>query len=241
MSAAVREIAPEQRTWVRVAAVLVFVKHALELLGDSVTIIGRTGKTFAETVQFATESQELWRLCLLEVGLAWLTVAVWAFALYVVLAPVDRRLAQLALILRLGASFVGASSVMFRMAQSWIFRATADGTFTVEQLRLLSGVMSRASGAGVILGWMAQSAGALLFWVLFLRSRYVPRWVAVLGIVGSVLLFGASAVMFVYPQRINELKLLGLVSLLADVIAAVWLLTRGLPRAKAPALVEDAS
>jgi len=34
---------------------------------------------------------------------------------------VNKRLAQLALVLRLGASFVGASSVMFRMAEARLY------------------------------------------------------------------------------------------------------------------------
>jgi len=41
-----------------------------------------------------------------------------------------------------------------------------------------------------------------------------------------------SAVMFVFPQYIGELKMLGLPGFLAEVVTALWLLVKGLrPRA----------
>src|SRR5438132_7325832 len=110
---------PEQRTYSRLAGICFLAKYVLELLGDSVTIIARGGDTFAERARYATEHHLLWRISLLEVGLAWIAIGVMAFALYVVLEPVNERLAQLALCLRLGASFVGAASMMFRVAQAW--------------------------------------------------------------------------------------------------------------------------
>ena len=101
---------PEQRTYARVAGICILANYVLQGLGDSVTIILRSGETFAEKARYATENELLWRVSLLEVGLAWIAIGVLAFALYALLEPVDRRLAQLALCLRLGASFVGAAS-----------------------------------------------------------------------------------------------------------------------------------
>ena len=72
----------------------------------------------------------------------------------------------------------------------------------------------------------------MLFFELFLRSRYLPRALAWSGIIASPLLLAASAVMFVFPQRTNELKLIGLPLSLVEVVTALWLLIRGLqPRA----------
>ena len=41
--------------------------------------------------------------------------------------------------------------------------------------------------------------------------------------------------MFVFPQRINELKLVGLPYFVVEVGTALWLLIKGLPRATAEA------
>ena len=230
-------ITPEQRTYARLAAILFFAKFVLEAGGDSVTIIARRGESFAATARFATEHALLWRFCLLNVGLAWIVTGLLAYAWYVVLEPVDKRLAQLALVLRLGACFVGAASLMFRVAQARLYMASeTEGLFTSEQLHTLVAVSQRAAGAGVTTAWMFLGAGATLFFLLFRRSRYLPRVLADFGIVTSVVLAGMAAAAFVFPERTNELKLFGLPALLIEVATALYLLIKGLqPRATAEA------
>jgi Domain of unknown function (DUF4386) len=230
-------ITPEQRTYARLAGIMFLANYVLQGLGDSVTILARSGESFAETARFAAQNAVLWRFALLGVGAAWIVIGILAFALYAVLEPVNKRLAQLALVLRLGASFVGAASLMFRFAQAWLYRASeTEGLFTTEQLRMLVAVMQRGSGAGVVTAWIFLAAGSMIFFLLFLRSGYVPRALAGIGIVASALLLAASAGMFVFPQRINELKMLGVPTLLVEVAMALWLLFKGLqPRATAVA------
>lgn len=224
---------PEQQTYARVAGLAFLANFVLQLLGDFVTIIARGGESFVQRARYATEHELLWRVSLLEVGLAWIATGILAFALYVVLEPVDRRLAQLALCLRLGASFVGAASLMFRVAAAWLYKASAtEGLFTTEQLRTLVSAMTRGAGEGVEIAWMFQGAGSALFFLLFLRSRYLPRALAGLGLLGTGALVPMSAVMFVLPQYIGPLKLVGLPGLVAEVVTAIWLV-KGL-RSRAP-------
>jgi hypothetical protein len=228
----------EQRTYARLAGICFLVNYLLQGLGDSVTIILRGGETLAQEARYAMENALLWRFSLLEVGLAWIVIGVLAFALYVVLEPVNPRLAQLALCLRLGASFVGAASMTFRVAQVPLYKASATGgVFATEQLHTLVRMLTRGGSEGVEIAWILQGAGTALFFLLFLRSRYLPPALARLGIAGAVVLVVISAAMFVYPQYIGALKLLGLPGLLADVATAVWLLVKGLPRPTAAAAV----
>ena len=224
-------ITQDQRTHARLAALMIIANYVLQGFGDSVTIIGRNGETFVQTARFAADHMVLWRACLLSVGLAWIAIGVYGFALYVVLEPVSKRLAQLALVLRLGASFVGAASLMLRVAQARLYSASkTEGLFTIDQLRTLVATAQRAASEGVETAWIFQGLGALLFFVLFLRSGYLPRALAVLGIVTAVLFLPAPAVMFVFPQWINGLKLVGLPAFAVDVALASWLLAKGLPR-----------
>lgn len=220
---------PEQQTYARLAGICFLANYVLQGLGDSVTIIFRRGETFAETARYAAENHLLWRVSLLEVGFSWIVIGILAFALYAVLEPVNKRLAQLALCLRLGASFVGAASLMFRVAQGWLYKASAtEGLFTAEQLRALASVMKRGGSEGVEVAWMFQGAGSLLFFLLLLRSRYLPRAIARLDLLGAALLIPMSAVMFVFPQYIGELKLVGLPGFAGEVATAIWLLVKGL-------------
>lgn len=229
-------ITAEQRTYARLAGIMFLLKYALEGVGDGVTIISRGSATFAETARWAAESAVLYRVALAHIAASWIAFAVVAFALYVVLEPVNKRLAQLAFILRLGAALVGAASLMFRVAQGWLYQASAtEGLFTAEQLRTLVKVIQRAAGAGFSVSMMFLGLASTIFFLLFLRSRYLPRALAGLGVVGSVLLVGAAVGMFVFPESINELKLLGVPGLLAELGTAFWLLFKGLPRAAAAA------
>ena len=221
-------VTAEQRNWGRLAGLMVFANYLFQGVGDWFTILARSGAPFADTARYAARSPVLWRSCLLEVGISWIAIGVLAFALFVVLAPVDRRLAQLALALRLGASFVGASSLMFRVAQFRIYRSFASETlFTPEQLRMLSSLVQSGANAGVWIAWILQASGTLFFFRLFLRSRLLPRAVAGLGMIGSVMLALASAVMFVFSEGSNWMKVFGLPVFFAELVAAVILL-RGL-------------
>jgi hypothetical protein len=226
-------ITSEQRTYARLAGILILVHVFLELLGDGVTIIARSGASFAETARFAAGHEVLWHACLLGVGLSWISIAVLAYALYVVLEPVNTRLAQLALVLRLGASSVGAASLMFRVAQARLYTASETGSlFTPEQLRALAALIQRGAGAGVTTAWMMMGAGYGLFFLLFLRSRYLPPALAGFGIITSAMLVAVALGAFVFPQSTNELKLFLVPALLTEIATAIWVLTKGLqPRA----------
>jgi hypothetical protein len=230
-------ITPEQRSYARFAGIMFLAHIVLEGVGDGVTIIARGGESVAETARFVAEHEVLWRFCLLNVGLSWISIGILAYALYVVLEPVNKRLAQLALALRLGASFVGAASLMFRVAQARLYTASATGSlFTAEQLRALVAVIQRGAHSGVTTAWMLMGAGYVLFFLLFLRSRYLPRALASFGIFASALLVAVGIGAFVFPQRTDELKLFALPSLLAELATALWLLIKGLrPRATAEA------
>ena len=227
-------VTAEQRAYARIAGILILLKYVLEGTGDYWTIMARAGESFAETARYAAGSPVLWRFCLLNVGLAWMVITLQGFALYVVLEPVNKRLAQLALALRLGASFVGAASLMFRVAEGYLYKASEAGLFTTEQLSKLASVSTRGAGAGVTTSWMFLGSSSMLFFLLFLRSRTIPGAIARLGMFGSPLLVVASAVMFVYPPYVGWLKAFGLPGLFAEVAAAVWLLAKGLPPRETP-------
>ena len=76
---------PKQQTYARVAGLAFLANFVLQLLGDFVTIIARGGESFVQRARYATEHELLWRVSLLEVGLAWIATGILAFALYVVL------------------------------------------------------------------------------------------------------------------------------------------------------------
>ena len=222
------QVTAEQRTYAHIAGIMLLVHFIIEELGDYPTILARSGETFTQTTRYIVEHETLWRAALLCVGIAWISVAVVAFALYVVLAPVHKRLAQLALIFRLGGSFVGAASLMFRVAKAQFSSASAAALFTTEQLGRMAAVTQQGANAGIFTAWIFMGLGEAIFFALFLRSRYLPRVLAGFGIFGSIMLIAVPLVSFVYPQYQATLKALLITSLLAELATAPWLLIKGL-------------
>lgn len=224
------DVTSEQRRYARLAGVLILAHFVAEALGDFPTIIARGGETFAQTSRFVVENGLLWRSALLSVGIAWILVALLGFTLYVVLEPVHRRLAQLALLLRLGGSFVGAASLMFRVAKARLQADLDAATFTTEQLGRLAAVTQQGANAGVHLAWMCTGLSSALFFLLFLRARYLPRALAAFGVFTSLLLVAVAVAISLYPQYLNTLKALLVTALIAELATAAWLLIKGLPR-----------
>src|SRR2546421_126194 len=157
------EVTAEQRAYARIAGIMFLAHFMIEMLGDYPTIIARRGNTFAQTAHYIAEHETLWRAALLCVAMAWISVTVLAFALYVVLEPVHKRLAQLALILRLGGSAVGAASLMFRVAKAQLYSASAAAVFTTEQLGRLAAVTQQGANAGVYTAWILMGLGEMIF------------------------------------------------------------------------------
>src|SRR6202022_968531 len=145
---------PEQRTYARLAGVMILANVVLQIGGDSVTIISHGNATFEETARFATESALLWRVSLAAVGASFVAIGVLAFALYAVLEPVNKRIAP----------FVGGANLMLRFAQARLYQSSATaGLFTTEQLRTLVAASQRASSAGFNLSIMFLGLGSPLF------------------------------------------------------------------------------
>jgi hypothetical protein len=222
------QVTAEQRTYARIAGIMFLAHFIIEALGDYPTILARSGETFAQTARYVVEHEALWRAALLCVALAWISVAVLAFTLYVVLEPVHKRLAQLALVLRLGGSFVGGASLMFRVAKAQLYSASAAAMFTTEQRGRLAAVTQQGANAGVSTAWIFMGLGEAIFFVLLLRSRYLPRALAGFGVFGSILLVAVSLASFAYPQYQATLKALLLISLVSELATAAWLLIKGL-------------
>ncbi len=102
-------------------------------------------------------------------------------------------------------------------------------------VQTLSGLLMATQGS--VATWLTAivfSLGALMFYYLFYRSRLVPRWLSVWGLVGAVLylatplldMFGHGFGLLMAPLAV------------AEIVLAVWLIVKGLdspPAMGAPA------
>lgn len=152
------------------------------------------------------------------------------WGLYVILRPVGRRLALLGASLRVvEAAITGSLLVLSFLVLRLLGKADDPAAFAPEQLAVLARAVlgARASGlhvAGVLLG-----LGSALYGFLWWRSGYIPRPLALLGIVGSLGLVGVTSLVILFPSLGKLLNVLYMLPLgLFEVMLGLLLLAGGL-------------
>ena len=84
------------------------------------------------------------------------------------------------------------------------FRINLDANhsfaFDPNQLSALADLVARTSAAGTNVSVVFFSVGSTIFFYLFLRSGYIPRWLARWGVVASVFCLAAFVGNLVLPQ-----------------------------------------
>jgi hypothetical protein len=102
--------------------------------------------------------------------------------------------------------------------------APADSRTTIRAIaNSLLSMRDYATLAGVF----AFCVGALMYYVLFYRSRLVPRWLSGWGIAGALLMMTACLLALFDNRPVTGYAPLILPILVQELVLAVWLLAKG--------------
>ena len=219
----------EQNAYARFAGVMYFFT-VFDVTG--VVIAARVSGTgnFLDTAHNVAASDALYRIGLVSGLVGNMSTILLAVGLYVTLRPVDRNLAMTALLFRLAESTIGGMVVVFGFATLQIYLdANHTTAFDANQLGALADLVSRLSGAGTNVSVVFFSLGSALFFYLFLRSAYIPRILAMWGLLGSVFCLAAFAANLLLPQPSELLLGVGALPIgIAEPVVGLWLLIRGI-------------
>lgn len=158
-------------------------------------------------------------------------------ALYVILAPVHRDLALFAAFLRLTAETVAVTMT----AHSFDVLRILSGAeylrvFDADTLAALARLSIGAHGATYNVAFVFLGLGSTVFGYLWLKSRYVPSALALLGVFASLLLAAGTIAVLVVPTLQTTLYPAYMVPMfLFEVGMGAWLLLKGL---RGPAAAE---
>lgn len=224
------EITPGQQTAARIVGALYLVTMATSIVGYALR-----GGMFVpgDAVQTATRiaaSERLYRLSLVTDLITVLGVIVLMWAIYVVLKPVDKNVALLAAFFRLAEDVVlGGIVLVGFVVVALLGSAPHLRAFEPAELQALIYTFAvRVHGAGFNVGFVFLGVGSTIFGYLWLKSGYIPRFVAIWGILSSLLLAVATLGIMIYP-RLGALGLLHMMPLgLFEVGLGLWLLLKGL-------------
>ena len=160
-------------------------------------------------------------------------VLVWA--LYIVLKPVNRNLALLALCWRLIEC--GINAVI--MLNDFVTLRLLSGAgylqaFDVRQSQALARLFLNIQGDGFSIGFVFFGLGSAVFAYLWFKARYIPRLLAALGVFSAVLVAAVTLLIMVFPRWSDAVfPFYFLPVFVFELTMGVWLLVRGI---RAPAV-----
>jgi len=152
-------------------------------------------------------------------------------ALYVILKPINNGLALLGTLWRLVWVLMWLLMTLNLFdALRLISEGTYLGVFETERLQAL-GRFHLAKGIDYYyVGLLFTSLASTLYSYLWLKSGYIPRMLAFLGIISSAFCVGCTLIFFIFPHfdRIVNLWFFDMPMVIFDLALSVWLLFKGL-------------
>jgi hypothetical protein len=153
-----------------------------------------------------------------------------AVALYGITRDEDRDVALLALTCRAGEGVLNAIAVVPHMGLLWLATGgvgtdapAADAAYTLAAFLLQMRAWCAIAGATLF------AVGSTLFCWLLLRGRAIPAPLAWLGVLASALLVALLPAQLAGVARAPLTDLMWLPIAVFEIVAAVWLLVRGVP------------
>jgi len=197
-----------------------------------VLIIARlTGSgSFIATAHAVAASETVYRIGLICGVIGTMSTIVLAVALYAILREIDANLALIAVLFRVAESTIGGVVVVFGFVTLRIYLDAGNaGQAAGTQMSELAGLVSGASLIGTNVSVVFFGVGSTIFFYLLLRSGYIPRLLAIWGLIGSIVCFIAFLASLLIPQATELLTGVGGLPVgIAEPIVGAWLLIRGI-------------
>jgi len=170
----------------------------------------------------------------IRVGLAieflmFILVMVLSWALYLILKPVNEGIALFGLIFRFSEAVLGCVVIMFYLA-ILLLLSGADylQAFQPEQLQALARFFGKLGGVGYYILLFTMGVGAVAYCYLFYISRYIPKALAVWGIITYSTMIAYGFINIILHNPPSELAYAMAPGALFEVTIGLWLAFKGI-------------
>jgi hypothetical protein len=221
-------IEKSQIRYARLAGFMYLFIIAVYLLGTYITNRFEVPGNIAETAHRMMENELLFRLGLALGSLNALCAVLLAVGLYAAVCTINKNLALLALAFELVYVAVGAVLNLIDYAfLKQLIDAYSASSLDAKQLSALADLHSYVDAVGMNIACILYGAGSILFFYLFLKTKYIPRILAALGMLGSVLVPLTGFASLIIPQPSKMLQLGWIPIFAAELFVGLWLLIKG--------------
>jgi len=186
----------------------------------------------ARTMANITAHERLFRLGLASELLTFACDLIIIVGLYVVLKPINRTIALLGFACRLVETAVVA---IMTLTTFDVLRLLSDADYlrALEPSRLQAMVGLALSGhdAGYNVAFLFFGVGSTAFACLWFQSRYIPKALALWGVIGSILTGASTFAYALSPHLATVVEPACFIPIgTFELILGFWLVLRGLPR-----------
>ena len=181
----------------------------------------------AATVDNIMNNELRFRISIASEIIMYALVVLLAHALYVILKTVNKNLALLALLWRIGEAVIGAGVTVLT---GFIPLLLLNGktAFEQDQLQALVGLFLQVRSAGLDVVLIFIGIGGTVFCYLFFTSKYIPRILAVWGMITYLSMLILALVSILSPSLPESVKMIFYApGGLFEVIIGLWLLIKG--------------
>lgn len=179
-----------------------------------------------ESITDIIENEVYFRLDMAYTLFMYIGVIILATYLYRTLKHIDKTLASIAWALRLAEGILGGVKVLcFSVVLLLLKSENHTQLFEVAQLHALAEVFRNAYWAMTIIIFAFLGLGSIAFFILFLKSRYLPKAIAIWGICSYTLVTLGSFISIIYDN--NAYMILGSQTILFEIFIGGWLLFKG--------------
>src|SRR5262245_49554708 len=181
-----------------------------------------------QTAHNIVASEQLFRIGIASDLVTYLAVLVATWGLYVLLRPVDRNLAALAVFFRLIELSLHFNSTLNSLTVLRLLSSDPSlSAIDPGELHALAQLAINVQGTGVTVGFIPLGLGSAVFAYLFLRSRCIPGMLAGWGVFASLLMSVYVLATIVFPQ-IGGLQLAPMLPMgIYEISLGLWLLLKG--------------
>lgn len=177
----------------------------------------------AKTIENISANQGLYRIGIVYEILMYSGVIFLSVALYQLLNGISKAKALTALLCRFGESIMG----MLTVVGSTITLYTINNSFSSEITQNTVTVILRLQEALMNILMVFIGIGSILYLHLFYKSRFIPRWLSVFGIISFSFVLMESLILNLYPM--NSWSFPGALAIVFEITIGLWLIIKGVP------------
>lgn len=224
-----RSVEASPLLYARLAGVLYLIIIVFGVFGEAFVRSGLiVPNDAAATAGNIMASEGLFRAGFLADSIMFMSDVAVAVLLYLLLRPVNRTVALIAMFFRLTQTAVIALNLLnYYAAVMLLTGAGYASAFEPAQLNSLSYLFLDLHGHGYDLGLLLFGVHCFLLGWLVFASRYLPKVLGVLMIAASATYLIGSYTKFLSPSHVTAVSPIYVVAFVSEVALCLWLLVKG--------------